>query len=293
MRVFPAFFINHLSLLLVLTAMAMVLAVTNLAHADVKLSFGLYTSDKPTTLVKKFRPILSTLEKMMSTSLQTDVSIKISISKSYEQGISSLVKGKIDFTRIGPASFIDALRQNPNISLLAMETKKGKKHFKGVICVQKNSPIKNVADLKGKRFAFGNKRSTIGRYLSQEFLLKHGIKADSLQGYDYLGRHDKVGYSVANGQFDAGALKESTFKKLVKKGQSLRKIASFDNVTKPWVARENLNPEIRSALQKALLSIKNKEILKALRKDGFTTASIEDYKDIQDAIKINKIFFSK
>ena len=163
---------------------------------------------------------------------------------------------------------------------MVIETKKGKKRFKGVICVQKDSPINNISELKGKRFAFGNEHSTIGRYLSQKYLLSHGIKAHDLAAYDYLGRHDKVGYAVAKGQFDAGALKESTFKKLVQKGQPLRVIASFDNVTKPWVAREGLDQKTQGALQRALLSIKDKKILQALKKDGFATTSIEDYQII-------------
>ena len=283
----------RLSHLLAVISVIMLLSIVSPVQADLKLSFGLYTSDKPTTLVKKFRPILNSLENSMSNALDTKVSIKLSIAKSYEQGILALSKGEIDFARLGPASFINALEQNPNISLLVIETKKGKKRFKGVICVQKDSPINNISELKGKRFAFGNKHSTIGRYLSQKYLVKHGIKAHDLAAHDYLGRHDKVGYAVAKGQFDAGALKESTFKKLVKKGQALRIIASFDNVTKPWVARAGLNHKTQDALQSALLSIKDKKILKALKKDGFATASIEDYQIIKYAIKTNEEFFAK
>jgi hypothetical protein len=36
-----------------------------------------------------------------------------------------------------------------------------------VIAVQKDSPLKTLAELKGKKFAFGDQNSTIGRYLAQ------------------------------------------------------------------------------------------------------------------------------
>lgn len=274
-----------------ISSMIILFSAVTPVQADIQLSFGLYTSDKPTTLVKKFRPILNSLEKTMSESLNTKVTIKLSIAKTYEQGVFALTKGEVDFARLGPASFIQALQNNPNLSLLAMETKKGKKHFKGVICVHKDSNIKSVSELKGKRFAFGNKRSTIGRYLSQQHLMKHGIKAHNLASYDYLGRHDKVGYAVANKNFDAGALKKSTLKKLIKKGQPLKIIASFNNVTKPWVARENLDKNVKEKLQTALLKLKDKVILKALKKDGFITATLKDYAEIKNAMKTNKIFF--
>ena len=268
-------------------------AVFSHARADIKLSFGLYTSDKPTTLVKKFRPILNSLEKTMSASLKKKVSIKLNIATTYEKGVSALVNGDVDFARLGPASYIHAYQQNPNISLLAMETKKGKKSFKGVICVHKDSTIKSINQLKGKRFAFGNKNSTIGRYLSQQYLVKHGINARDLASYSYLGRHDKVGYSVAYKQYDAGALKKSTFKRLIKKGLPLKIIASFNNVTKPWVARANLNENIMTSLQAALLNLKDKKILNVLKKDGFATATMNDYSEIKDSIKNNNKFFIK
>ncbi len=261
------------------------------AQADIKLSFGLYSSETPTSLVKKFRPIINTLEKKLSSDLATNVSIKLSISKSYEEGIDSLVNGQVDFARFGPASYVSATERSQGISLLAMESNNGKKEFKGIICVHKDSPIKSVEELRGKRFAFGSEKSTIGRYLSQQYLLKHGIKASDLKAYEYLGRHDKVGYAVAKGKFDAGALKENTMKKLIKAGLPLRAIAEFNNVTKPWIARANLDEKVVSALKNALITFEDKQALNGIKQDGFVAADDRDYQKIRDAIKSNPAFF--
>ena len=116
--------------------------------------------------------------------------------------------------------------------------------------------------MKGHSFAFGNENSTIGRYLSQRYLSKNYIHARDLSKFNYFKNHDKVGAMVALGIFDAGALKNSTFKKLQKKGAKLRKLAEFDNITKPWVARAGLDQSIVLALRKTLLSIKNHKALK-------------------------------
>jgi len=148
-----------------------------------------------------------------------------------------------------------------------------------------------VSELKGKRFAFGDEKSTIGRYLSQQYLLQHGITAAGLANYQYLGRHDRVGYAVAAGEFDAGALKESTYKKLLQKGVLLRPIATFQNVTKPWVARSGLSERVFSALRLALLEYKDPVGLKALGKDGFVVGSHEDYMPIVAAVRNNPEFF--
>ena len=172
-----------------------------------------------------------------------------------------------------------------------MESKKGAKRFNGVICTSDSSQIQAVAELKGKRFAFGDERSTIGRYLSQQYLMEHGVSANDLGGYEYLGRHDRVGYAVASGKFDAGALKESTYKKLLKKGVMLRPIAIYPNVTKPWVASSGMSERIFGALRQALLAYQNPAGLKALGKDGFVVGSHEDYLPIVTAVNNNPGFF--
>ncbi len=263
----------------------------SVSHAEVKLTFGLYASDKPTALKKMFDPILQELESKLTEKLEMSVKIDIKFSKTYEGGVKAFVDGKVDFVRFGPASYIEAKKANAGVSILAIEAKKGKKTFNGIICVAASSPIQTVEDLKGKNFAFGNEKSTIGRYLSQLYLANNGIKASDLGKYEYLKNHQAVAIAVARGSFDAGALKESTFKKMVKKGADLRSIASFPNVTKPWIARAGLPENIQKALSDSLLEIKDPAVLKKLKKDGFVPGDDDDYAVIRASIDNNDIFF--
>jgi len=264
---------------------------SGIAFSEVSLNFGVYTSDKPTTMVKKLNPIIDDLERVLSRVLDEPVSIRMQISSTYEGGIQAIASRKVDFARLGPASYVKVVKLDPAVRLLAMESNKGTKRFNGMICVSGSSKIQSVDELKGKRFAFGDERSTIGRYLSQQYLVQHGISAADLKSYEYLGRHDRVGYAIAAGEFDAGALKESTFKELLQKGVVLRPIGTFQNVTKPWVARSGLSERIFSALRLALLEYKNPAGLKVLGKDGFVVGSHEDYMPIITAVRNNPEFF--
>ena len=263
------------------------------AFAEITLTFGIYTSDKPTTMVTTFRPILNELEHKLSILLSEPVSIKMHVAKDYDQGIKDLVNGNVDFARMGPASYIISKKQNPEIELLVMENQKGKKTFYGVICVQKDSSIEQISQLKNHSFAFGNKNSTIGRYLSQLLLAEHGIYADQLSHFEYLERHDRVGTAVGAGFFDAGALKESTFNKLRDKGVKIKELVRFPNVTKPWIASHTLNEEIRLALRQSLLEIDSPEVLKKLKKDGFLPAKDSDYNLIRESLEKNERFFKQ
>lgn len=263
------------------------------AQAEISLEFGVYTSDKPSTMVRMFRPILNVVQNRLAEKLGEPVKIQLQVAKDYDEGIDDLVSGKVDFARMGPASYVTSKQRNPGLQLLAMESAKGKSTFYGIICVPEQSKVQTVAELKGRTFAFGNKRSTIGRYLSQRLLVEKGIYASDLARYEYLGRHDKVGAAVGAGQFDAGALKEGTFKKLRKKGIPIRELTRFLNVTKPWIAASEMEPNIVSALTEVLLELKDPTALKAIKKQGFLPAEDSEYDFVRKAMKNNDLFFNK
>lgn len=253
------------------------------------LTFGVYQSDKATTMYRKFVPVLEAIQDIMEDKLDRTVNIEIKIFKTYQLANDAIVEGSVDFVRFGPASYIIAKARNSNIRLLAMEHNNGQKKFKGVVVVPSDSTIKSLMDLKGKKMAFGDKNSTIGRYLVQAELVKAGVYAMDLQSFKYLGRHDLVAKSVELGDFDAGSIKIGTFVKYNKE-KRLRIIHSFDNVTKPWIARGGLAPEVFSLIQQALLEIKDQQVLQELKISGFLPTSDTEYDFVRKGIEKAKSF---
>ena len=245
------------------------------------LKFGIYTSDKASVMYKQFKPIIDYLEKdAKKQNIDLDISIKIY--SSYESALEGIIKGDYDFARFGPASYILAKERNKDIRLLVMEEQKGSKIFNGVFIVRKDSLIKSLTDFRNRSFAFGDKHSTIGRYLAQNEMLKVNINSKDLKSFEYLGRHDKVALLVANGNFDGGVVKESSYKKY--KSRGLKSIASFPNVTKPWLVRAGLDDKIYNTLKKSLLKLKDKEILKSIKKTGFLEVDDSDYTIIKKSM---------
>ena len=213
--------------------------------------------------------------------------------KQPERGLLRLRKEMELFANLRPAVVFDALA---DASTLKLEVVQGLdimivRELTGGVYFGEPRGIETLADLKGKTFAFGDKRSTIGRYLAQLHLLRHDVKAHDLAHSEYLGRHDAVGAAVGAGRFDAGALKESTFKKLVADGVPIRAIARFPNVTKPWIARGGLPDEVRDLLREALLSVDDPKAMTAPKKDRFVEGSDEDYAFIREAMVSNHLFF--
>lgn len=278
-----------------LAVMSILLSLGHIApvHAeDLELVFGVYTSKKPTEMVKQYRPLLNALESALSPAVGKTVKIRMEVSKTYEEGIKSLVDGTVDFSQVGPVSYVEVKDKSPGAEVLAIEGLNGQKSVQGVICVLSNAAVQVLNDLKGKKFAFGDQFSTTGRYNSQLYLVENGITGKDLSGFDYLERHDRVGAAVAGGDYDAGALNERTFRKLVETGSPLRALARFPIDGRPWVARSGLDPATKAALKKALIEIKDAKLLSALGEEGLTflEGGDADYGATRKAVKENHRF---
>ena len=257
---------------------------TTPTEEPIDLAFGVYQTDKPTVVYAKFVPILDALGDRLDEILDHRVDVRIEVFRTYEGGIDALVNGEVDFVRFGPASYVLAERRDPDIELLAMEEVGGKRTFPGVIAVRADSSLKTLTDLRGRSFAFGDENSTIGRFLAQSEMLDHGIRAQDLLHFEYLGRHDLVATRVRIGDFDAGALKIGSFEKANER-RELRVLHSFDNVTKPWLARSGLNARLCDALQDALVSLRDERILADFKVSGFARADRKEYDPIRRAMR--------
>ncbi len=266
------------------------------AHATqdkpLRLNFGVYPSDRATVMYRKFSPILDAIRVPLETQLKQEVDIHLTIFEDYESGIKALANGEIDFVRFGPSSYILAEQLNPDIQLLAMELRKGLKRFNGLIIAHKDANIKDIVDLEGKTFAFGNKNSTVGRFLAQALMADQGVTAESFSSFDFLGRHDLVAKAVITRTHDAGALKDSTYKKLCDP-EEIIVVRAFANVTKPWIARSGLSKEICDAITASLLLLQDNTVIGELGCSGFSKATQKDYDLVREGMKNSEAFDPK
>jgi ethanolamine ammonia-lyase large subunit len=92
---------------------------------------------------------------------------------------------------------------------------------------------------------------------------------------------------VLAGDFDAGAVKEANLEE--SKGQ-LRAVLTFQNVTKPWVARSGLDPLVGGALRSALLELRDAGALKTLKVSGFSTTSDAEYRAVRLSMQAAEAF---
>jgi phosphonate transport system substrate-binding protein len=261
------------------------LAAQEAAH----LTLGLYSFKQSTAVYKQFQPVAQALGRSLTAHLERPATVELQVMKTYEECFEAFLAGKVDFVRFGPASYVLAKRRDAHLELLAAEREDSR--GVGAIVVRDDSPFTSVKDLIGKRFAFGDQQSTIGRYLSQAELVRNGITGNKVAAFQYLDRHDIVFKAVELGDYDAGALHMETFKELnAKATKKLRVLYSFDNAPKPWIARSGLDETVVSALRSSLLELDDPTALKALKVPGFAATTDAEYTDIRKGMELSEKF---
>lgn len=114
----------------------------------------------------------------------------------------------------------------------------------------------------------------------------------------HLGAHDAVARAVQAGQVPAGALSKAIYDNLVAKGSiDASKVVQLDLSEPipnyPMVMQANLAPGLKQSIRSAFLSMKDKEVLKAFRIDGFAATDDKAYDVLRETATLLKLDLAK
>ncbi|MGE4296120.1 MAG: phosphate/phosphite/phosphonate ABC transporter substrate-binding protein [Campylobacterales bacterium] len=244
------------------------------AEGVIKLGFMPYLSAE--VLTEKYSPLASYLTQELGTK------VEIFISSSYAEHIEKTARDELCIAFLGGSPYVEIVDRYGSKPLLARFEFDGEAAFRSVVFVAEESPLKTLADLKGKRFAFGSPQSTLSAQVPLHMLLQAGIKLSDLKQYRFLDNHENVYLGVYYDDFDAGAVAEELFTPQAMPG--VRALAySQPYSTHVFVARANMEPHQIEAIRRALLALKDNprhaHVLKAISQNlsGFVPAQDSDY----------------
>lgn len=244
------------------------------------LRFGLYPYLSASKLVKKFSPLASYL------SCKLGQPVELELAKDYKEHIRRMGKEEIDFAFMGPISYLQMTEQFGRKPILACLEIDGKATYHGVIAVRKGYPLHDLSSLKGKRFAFGAKDSTMGHYVAIYMMQQAGLKVASLGSYESIENQENIALGVLAGDFDAGALRESVFKTY--EGEGLRALAVSSPMPEHlFVAANRLGTDKVLRLGKAMHALNSskegKAILNALQNNltALVPATDHNYQELR------------
>ncbi len=241
--------------------------------------FGVVPLENAVVMNKKFMPLVEYLNKKLG------MEYIIKVGKDYAEAIDDLGTGRVHVASQTPTTYIEG-KHKYGTKLLGYFAKDGSPTYRSAIVVSKNSAIKSVAELRGKRFAFGSEKSTGSTLVPMAMLAEAGITLNNLSQYAYLGSHDIVANAVLKGEFDAGGMMESVVADFADKGIVAIKI-SEPIPQFPICVNKDLDPEFVEKIKEALISITDTSILKAIDKGytKFMEAKDSDFDGIRAMVK--------
>lgn len=256
------------------------------------LRVALLPDENASTLIQNAQPLKEYLQK----TLKKDV--EIIVTTDYSSMIEAMRFGRIEVAYFGPFSYVLAKTKAAEIEPFAVGVEKGKPNYQSILLANVDGPVKELKDVEGHPFAFGDQASTSSHLAPRAHLARNGLIGETHYKVVHLGKHDAVARAVAAGQVPAGALSEQIYRTLVEGGKidpsKVRQLALSDPIPNyPMTLQGYLAPELKDAIKTAILELNDPEILKLFRVEGFAPATDKDYDVLRDMAKVLDLNIAK
>ena len=240
------------------------------------LTFGTHPFLREADVHARFAPLVRYLAKEIGRP------VDIRVASSYRDHIQKVGLDKIDFAYMGPLPYVRMVEAHGLKPLLAAVEVQGAPRYRGIIFTYRDSGITSLADLEGRRLAFGDPDSTMSYLVPRGLLRRAGITLEDLSLYEFVGNHANVALNVLARLHDAGAVREDIFERYRTRGL-VALSRSGPQPTHVLVARRGLPSETIDQLRRALLRLKDPRILSSLfpGATGFVEAQDDSFDDLR------------
>ena len=250
-------------------ASAPAMSASRKAQADSSVTMGSVAMDIPVEMVKRLSALTNYL------ALNTGLNIRFRPSPDLGSAVDELGGNQTQIAYLTPVAYIEAQKKYGVVPLVAPTTK-GKPTFSLVIGAKAGSTIRTPADLRGKRFAFGDEKAL----LQKAAVASMGLSTTDFSQFAYLKHYDNIAKAVLAGDFDGGILKDSIADDFKDKG--LIVISSTPPLPSYLFAVHPSMPvSVRDKLRDAFLSLKKDNPVGAVTLEAFDS-SYDGFVIIQD-----------
>jgi phosphonate transport system substrate-binding protein len=269
----------HKKLILALCITVMPVGVCLAEVASDTLNLGIFPRRNPILTTRMFLPLVKYLSEKLG------IDVVLDTPKDFETFWNKVKNNEYDIVHFNQYHYVKSHKEF-GYKVIAKNIEFNEATIAGAIIVRKDSNLKSVMDLKGRKVVFGGgpramQSYIVARYLLQTNGLNHGEYEESfatnppnsiLSAYfkqsDAAGAGDKVlQLNIVTSQIDVDEMK------YLVRGEQLAHL--------PWAVNRKMNSETTRKLVNILLNLdrsdKGKAILRKLRLSGFSAAADEDY----------------
>jgi phosphonate transport system substrate-binding protein len=240
---------------------------------------GIFPRRNAATTIRIFRPMARYLSEQLGRE------VKLVTTKDFPSFWKGVTHKKYDIVHYNQYHYIKSHQKNGYEVILKNE-EFGKSSIAGSLIVRKDTGIKTIQDLKGKKILFGGDKTAMVSYIVPTMLLRRaGLKQNDYQEMfaknppnACIGTFHK--HADASGTGDI-VLNLSVVKNNIDVSQLTFLAVSEKLPHLPWAVKSNMEPDLRNKIRDTLVSLKDnkqgRQILKQARLTGLHVAVDAEY----------------
>lgn len=246
---------------------------------------GIHPLHNPQRLLEVYGPIIDHLDAAMP-----DIELRLETSRNYEEFERKLYSGHFDFAMPNPYQTVLALKRGYRVfGKMADDAE-----FRGLILLRRDSPVRTVADLKGKMVAYPAPTALAATLLPQHYLHTHGLDINRDIDNLYVGSQESAIVNVQRGHTAAAAAWPVPWKSFSAQHPELASQLVVKWETKPllnngWVVRQDVPEPVVRRLAGLLFSLKDSEagrqMLQRLPVTAFEPARDSTYQPVREFLE--------
>jgi phosphonate transport system substrate-binding protein len=204
--------------------------------------------------IADYRPLFAALTR------STGIAFDLKVAQSYGAVVQAMCSNAADIAFVGPVTYLQA-SQRHCAELLGVAVKSGTSVYHAGFFIRRDAPMATLADLKGRRVAFGDINSASSFVYPIAMLMAVGIDpARDLGAIRMAGSHASSLSALIEGHVDAAAVSFESYDKALRAGmpgaRDLRVLArSGDIPNPPLIMNTALPAPTKARLRQALDTI--------------------------------------
>lgn len=165
--------------------------------------------EEPTLIYKEWKVLRDYLNRKLS---EMGWKVELKIARDYRSAINDVGLGVADLAILSPTIYLEGRKDFCISPLSVLKWKEGGE--KCVLVARKDSEINSFSDIKGKSFAYSDEKSYCGSLMPHKLMNENNIVYNTdFKAVRYFQNYSAVLEAISRGEFDAGMVRETVFKK--------------------------------------------------------------------------------
>ena len=223
-----------------------------------------------------------------------NIEINLKFYVNYSKMIDGILAGEVQIAWLGPVSYVVAMdrltQAGKKFSPIVKPMRRNTFFLQCDIIARKDSKLKSLNDLEGKKIAFLDPKSSAGFVLPLATFETAKVKIATYNDKNFLRQYGNIVRAVYLGKFDAGATFEDAYKTFLTEDEQLEMKVLTKSETVPFepiccVENSILDKNFSKKLQNVLLELSDTSILKNLEIQKFLPADESEYISLTNLVK--------